>query len=100
MRDGKAIAAPASLSRPSASAIPIIRGRGHRTECLELNFRGEPLGVASKHGFESYDAQFGEVIGPEDGSTEYITERKLGWGFSSSVWLAGCVLFTRLCCGL
>ncbi|KAM5534359.1 hypothetical protein V8D89_011952 [Ganoderma adspersum] len=48
----------------------------------------EPLGVGSKSGFGHYDAQFGEVIGPADGSTKYRIERKLGWGLYSSVWLA------------
>ncbi|KAM5531280.1 hypothetical protein V8D89_012581 [Ganoderma adspersum] len=57
-------------------------------KCLEPNFREEPLGVAWKHGFGYYNAQFGEVTGAVDGSAKYRIERKLGWGTSSSVWLA------------
>ncbi|KAI1794197.1 kinase-like domain-containing protein [Ganoderma leucocontextum] len=68
--------------------LPFGRCVEKGVEYIDVSFKEEPLGLGSKHGFGHYDAQFGEVMGPANGSTEYRIERKLGWGLYSSVWLA------------
>ncbi|KAK0187959.1 kinase-like protein [Armillaria mellea] len=45
----------------------------------------EPLGLPAKEGYGWPHLKFNESIGPDN---RYVISRKLGWGMSSSIWLA------------
>ncbi|KAK0441957.1 kinase-like protein [Armillaria borealis] len=52
---------------------------------LDLTFVEEPLGLPAEEGYGWPQLEFNEAIGPEK---RYVVCRKLGWGMSSSTWLA------------
>ncbi|PBK92967.1 kinase-like protein [Armillaria gallica] len=52
---------------------------------LDLVFVEEPLGLPAEEGYGWPQLEFNEAIGPEK---RYVVCRKLGWGMSSSTWLA------------
>ncbi|PBK74828.1 kinase-like protein [Armillaria solidipes] len=51
----------------------------------KLTFVEEPLGLPAKEHFGWPHLEFNESIGPDN---RYVISRKLGWGMSSSTWLA------------
>ncbi|KDR71809.1 hypothetical protein GALMADRAFT_143593 [Galerina marginata CBS 339.88] len=53
--------------------------------CVDLTFIEEPLGMPGSDGYGWPQFAFGEAIGPDK---RYTIVRKLGWGMSSSTWLA------------
>ena len=57
---------------------------------VDLHFVEEPLGMpaSEKYGWPLFE--FGECIGPDSVGEggRYVLKRKLGWGMSSSTWLA------------
>jgi hypothetical protein len=53
--------------------------------CYDLSYEEEPLGAAASDGYGFAQFKVGEVIGPDQ---RYLLARKLGWGMSSSTWLA------------
>lgn len=67
---------------PPGTTYELTRDNG---ETFELSFVEEPLGIGKDVGYGYVDLQFGERIGPEG---RYEILRKLGYGRSSSVWLA------------
>ncbi|KAK0448169.1 kinase-like protein [Armillaria borealis] len=52
---------------------------------VDLTFSSEPLGLPGHEGYGWPQLEFNEAIGPE---SRYVICRKLGWGMSSSTWLA------------
>jgi hypothetical protein len=52
---------------------------------VDLTFVEEPLGMPASDGYGWPPFEFGEKLGPEK---RYTIVRKLGWGMSSSTWLA------------
>lgn len=52
---------------------------------VDLTFVEEPLGLPAQDGYGWPEIDFGQTIGPEN---RYVISRKLGWGMSSSTWLA------------
>ncbi|KAF8885738.1 kinase-like domain-containing protein [Infundibulicybe gibba] len=52
---------------------------------VDLSFTEEPLGVPAEEGYGWPQLEFNETIGP---GNRYMILRKLGWGMSSSSWLA------------
>ncbi|SJK98279.1 uncharacterized protein ARMOST_01542 [Armillaria ostoyae] len=52
---------------------------------VDLTFVEEPLGMSAEEGYGWPQLEFNEAIGPEN---RYVICRKLGWGMSSSTWLA------------
>lgn len=52
---------------------------------VDLTFVEEPLGLPAKYGYGWPQIEFNEAIGPDG---RYVILRKLGWGMSSSTWLA------------
>ncbi|KAK0455646.1 kinase-like protein [Desarmillaria tabescens] len=52
---------------------------------VDLTFASEPLGLPGQEGYGWPQLDFDEAIGPEN---RYVICRKLGWGMSSSTWLA------------
>lgn len=52
---------------------------------FDLDFVDEPLGSSAEMGYGWPQLEFGEAIGPDK---RYTIVRKLGWGLSSSAWLA------------
>ncbi len=61
----------------------------HRT----LTFVEEPLGMSAEEGYGWPQLEFNQVIGPEN---RYVICRKLGWGMSSSTWLARDTMYVLL----
>lgn len=57
----------------------------HGKKVLKLRFIEEPLGIPASRGYGYPSIEFGQAIGP---SIPYLICRKLGWGSSSSTWLA------------
>ncbi|KAJ3884466.1 kinase-like protein [Lentinula edodes] len=55
------------------------------TSRVNLSFVEEPLGLPGSKGYGWPQLEFGERIGPD---LRYEIKRKLGWGMSSSTWLA------------
>ncbi|KAK0212175.1 kinase-like domain-containing protein [Desarmillaria ectypa] len=51
----------------------------------DLTFVEEPLALPAQEGYGWPQLEFNEAIGPEN---RYVISRKLGWGMSSSTWLA------------
>jgi hypothetical protein len=52
---------------------------------VDLTFVEEPLGLPSKDGYGWPQIEFNQHLGPDN---RYIVSKKLGWGISSSTWLA------------
>lgn len=52
---------------------------------VDLEFVEEPLGMPASEGYGWPNLEFGEAIGPDN---RYDIVRKLGWGMTSSTWLA------------
>ena len=52
---------------------------------VDLTFASEPLGLPAQGGYGWPYIEAGQFIGPEN---RYQICRKLGWGMSSSTWLA------------
>ena len=52
---------------------------------VDLTFVEEPLGMPASDGYGWPQFKFGETLGPEK---RYTIVRKLGWGMTSSTWLA------------
>ena len=52
---------------------------------VDLTFASEPLGMPAEDGYGWPYIEAGQFIGPEN---RYQICRKLGWGMSSSTWLA------------
>jgi hypothetical protein len=52
---------------------------------VDLTFVEEPLGMPVSEGYGLPRFEFGEKLGPEN---RYTIIRKLGWGMTSSIWLA------------
>jgi hypothetical protein len=48
-------------------------------------FVEEPLGLSAADGFGYPQLEFNQNLGPDN---RYVIMRKLGWGSSSSTWLA------------
>ncbi|TFK33318.1 kinase-like domain-containing protein [Crucibulum laeve] len=57
----------------------------HGKECVDLTFVEEPLGLPAEGGYGWPQLNFSEAVGPDN---RYVILRKLGWGMSSSTWLA------------
>jgi hypothetical protein len=55
-------------------------------------FIEEPLGLPAQDGFGWPQLEFNEAIGPNN---RYIICRKLGWGTTSSVWLAHDTVYVK-----
>jgi hypothetical protein len=72
----------AGASSPSKTHYPTD---SDGEELVPLRFAEEPLGCPAADGYGWPQLDFGEVIGP---GNRYTIVRKLGWGVSSSVWLA------------
>ncbi|KAF8573007.1 kinase-like protein [Ramaria rubella] len=53
--------------------------------CVDLTFVEEPLGIPAQEGYGWPQLEFNQTVGPEN---RYVILRKLGWGMSSSTWLA------------
>ncbi len=60
---------------------------------LDLVFVEEPLGLPAEEGYGWPQLEFNEAIGPEK---RYVVCRKLGWGMSSSTWLARDTMYALL----
>jgi hypothetical protein len=59
----------------------------------KFTFMEEPLGISVSEGYGYYQGSIGDVLGP---SGSFKLEAKLGYGMTSSVWLAQdmrCVVF-------
>jgi len=54
------------------------------TTTQKFTFNSEPLGMPASGGYGYAYLDFGEAIG----GGRYIVKRKLGWGMTSSSWLA------------
>ncbi|KAJ7581231.1 kinase-like protein [Mycena floridula] len=52
---------------------------------IDLTFVSEPLEVPGNEGFGYAQMEFNDAIGPDN---RYLIVRKLGWGTTSSTWLA------------
>src|ERR1700761_3334695 len=52
---------------------------------MDLTFTSEPLCLPGKDGYGWPQLEFNETLGPD---SHYVVLRKLGWGMSSSTWLA------------
>ena len=52
---------------------------------VDLSFASEPLGMPAKDGYGWPQIDINQSIGPDN---RYTIRRKLGWGMSSSTWLA------------
>jgi len=59
---------------------------------IDLTFVEEPLGLPAREGYGWPQLEFNEAIGPD---SRYIITRKLGWGMSSSTWLARDLQYAR-----
>ncbi|KAI0315033.1 kinase-like domain-containing protein [Amylostereum chailletii] len=54
-------------------------------ERIRWTFVEEPLGISAEEGYGWPQLEFNETVGPDN---RYTICRKLGWGMSSSTWLA------------
>jgi len=59
--------------------------KGRSMSLVDLTFVEEPLGMPASDGYGWPRFEFGEKLGPEK---RYTIVRKLGWGMTSSTWLA------------
>lgn len=54
-------------------------------QSVDLEFASEPLGLPATEGYGWPVLEFGQALGPDN---RFVIARKLGWGGSSSIWLA------------